>query len=60
MVLGCFYLTNDFLAKFVGIQFSNSLKKQNFVRKIDNFKNQKNLYSTGNSFQTKKYSIFCF
>lgn len=63
MVLGCFYLTNDFLAKFVGIQFSNSLKKQNFVRKIDNFKNQKNLYSTKNHFynfviQNKSFLFF--
>lgn len=31
MVLGSFFLTNDFLSKFVGIQFSNCLKKQNFV-----------------------------
>ena len=30
MVLGCFYLTNDFLSKYVGIQFSNFLKKQKY------------------------------
>lgn len=30
MVLGCFYLTNDFLSKYVGIQFSNLLKKQKY------------------------------
>ncbi len=33
MVLGCYYLTNDFLSKFVGIQFSNFLKKKNSIFK---------------------------
>ena len=59
MVLGCFYLTNDFLAKFVGIQFSNSLKKQNFVRKAACTKElittgeklSENLHEAGISFQ---------
>jgi hypothetical protein len=29
MVLGCYYLTLDFQSKFVGVQLSNLLKKQN-------------------------------
>nr|WVD56091.1 beta' subunit of RNA polymerase [Tetradesmus arenicola] len=29
MVLGCYYLTLDFQSKFVGVQLSNFLKKQN-------------------------------
>jgi DNA-directed RNA polymerase beta' subunit len=29
MVLGCYYLTLDFMSKFAGVQLSNFLKKQN-------------------------------
>ncbi len=47
MVLGCYFLTNDFLAKFVGIQFSNFLKKQNdFLKKKESFSSTKlNFYN---------------
>jgi DNA-directed RNA polymerase beta' subunit len=42
MVLGCYYLTVDFQSKFVGVQLSNVLKKQNsFIHSFNQTLTQK-------------------
>nr|WVD55883.1 beta' subunit of RNA polymerase [Tetradesmus sp. JML-2023a] len=54
MVLGCYYLTLDFQSKFVGVQLSNMLKKQNAFftfSKQTRTQKEKNLQIQGKNFQ---------
>nr|WVD56022.1 beta' subunit of RNA polymerase [Tetradesmus bajacalifornicus] len=66
MVLGCYYLTVDFQSKFVGVQLSNFLKKQNAFftsSKQTLTQKKKNLQIPGKNFikfgiQNKTFLLF--